>query len=299
MADRKITDLAAQTSLTGTDLMMLVRSGANYKVTVANMITSILSDHLADATDAHDASSISVLDTGGNFTGTDVEAVLAEIFAAGATTGWVSDSANTWTRTGNQTFTVSGDRTAVFSKGTRLQWTQTTVKYGVVVASSHAAGTTTVTIATNTDYVLTAAAISANSYSYAANPQGYPAYFNYTPTWKSTGTQPALGNGTLVGFFTMVGARVSVRIEFTVGSTSTFGTGFYTWSLPITAVFSTAGTAWVNDNGTAEFNARAYAATVDLGIQVQNGAATAYPQPTVPFTWATGDQVQAGLEYVA
>jgi len=35
--------------------------------------------HIADATDAHDASAISVLDTGGNFTGTDVEAVLAEL----------------------------------------------------------------------------------------------------------------------------------------------------------------------------------------------------------------------------
>jgi hypothetical protein len=42
MADRKITDLAAQTSLSGTDLMMLVRAGANYKITVANMITSII-----------------------------------------------------------------------------------------------------------------------------------------------------------------------------------------------------------------------------------------------------------------
>lgn len=36
-------------------------------------------DHIADTTDAHDASAISVLDTGGNFTATDVEAALAEI----------------------------------------------------------------------------------------------------------------------------------------------------------------------------------------------------------------------------
>lgn len=38
--------------------------------------------HTADTTDAHDASAVSVLDTGGNFTGTDVEAVLAELNAA-------------------------------------------------------------------------------------------------------------------------------------------------------------------------------------------------------------------------
>lgn len=75
-----MSELSAQTSLTGTDIMELVRSGANYKITVANMITSILADHLADTTDAHDASAISVLDTAGNFTGTNVETVLAELF---------------------------------------------------------------------------------------------------------------------------------------------------------------------------------------------------------------------------
>lgn len=41
-----------------------------------------LAGHTGDASDAHDASAISVLDTGGNFTGADVEAVLAELDAA-------------------------------------------------------------------------------------------------------------------------------------------------------------------------------------------------------------------------
>lgn len=49
-----------------------------------------LADHLADTTDAHDASAISVLDTAGNFTGTDVEAVLAELAdPANATKVWM------------------------------------------------------------------------------------------------------------------------------------------------------------------------------------------------------------------
>ena len=38
-----------------------------------------LTNHLNDAADAHDASAISVLDTGANYTATDVEGVLAEI----------------------------------------------------------------------------------------------------------------------------------------------------------------------------------------------------------------------------
>lgn len=104
MADRKITDLSAQTSLTGTDLMMLVRSGANYKITVANIITSILADHLADTADAHDASAISVLDTGNNFTGTNVETVLAELFGSIGVPNLDSDKA---TRTAGDVTTTS------------------------------------------------------------------------------------------------------------------------------------------------------------------------------------------------
>ena len=38
-----------------------------------------IASHLTDPTDAHDASAISVADTGGHFAGTDVEAVLAEL----------------------------------------------------------------------------------------------------------------------------------------------------------------------------------------------------------------------------
>lgn len=38
-----------------------------------------IAEHLADTTDAHDASAISVLDAAGNYTATDVEAVLAEL----------------------------------------------------------------------------------------------------------------------------------------------------------------------------------------------------------------------------
>lgn len=41
-----------------------------------------LAAHLADTTDAHDASAVSIADAGNNFTATDVEAALAELFAA-------------------------------------------------------------------------------------------------------------------------------------------------------------------------------------------------------------------------
>jgi hypothetical protein len=50
-------------------------------------LASAVTDHTGDATDAHDASAISVLDAAGNFTGVDVEAVLEELFDAIASGG--------------------------------------------------------------------------------------------------------------------------------------------------------------------------------------------------------------------
>ena len=216
------------------------------------------------------------------------------------TDGWVDDSAATWTRTGNQTFTVTGDRTAVFRKGAYLRWTQTTVKYGTVYSSSHAAGTTTVTIITNTDYVLTAAAISVNGYSYAATPSGFPASFAYTPTWSSTGTQPAVGNGSLTGSYLTVGTLAFVRVALVIGGTSTAGTGLYALGLPVAYVGGANGTGYVQDAGTAEYlgTSRGGITNADLAIMYQtNALGTSYWAATAPMVPAATDQAVIHATY--
>lgn len=97
------------------------------------------------------------------------------------TDGWTA-AGETWTYASASTFTISGvDVTAKYTKGTRLKFTQTTVKYAVVVASSFSTNTT-VTIAVNTDYTLANAAITDNYFSYQASPVGYPVAFNVTVT---------------------------------------------------------------------------------------------------------------------
>jgi hypothetical protein len=109
--------------------------------------------------------------------------------------GWITDT-KTWTYGSNttyaNTFTISSgiDWTTIFSKGTRIKLTQTTVKYFVVMASSFASSTTTVTINGGDDYTLTNAAISATAYSYELNPQGYPTWFNWTPTYSGWSSNP-------------------------------------------------------------------------------------------------------------
>jgi hypothetical protein len=126
----------------------------------------------------------------------DMNSVRAEIVAletAALSGGWISDPLP-WSYASASTFTVPANLTAVFTKGLRLKWTQTSQKYGVVVASSYPSGTglTTVSIAVNTDYPLTNAAISANAYSNLDNPRGWQRWFNYSPalTWTA-GTAPS------------------------------------------------------------------------------------------------------------
>jgi hypothetical protein len=73
-------------------------------------VTAAIAAHTGDTSDAHDASAISVADAGGNFTGTDVEAVLAELAAAGP--GGGPDLTTLYTDT-----TVSGAHSADAADG--------------------------------------------------------------------------------------------------------------------------------------------------------------------------------------
>jgi len=144
------------------------------------------------------------------------------------TNGWVL-SEDTWTYASATSFTISGvDRTAIFTKGTRIKLTQTTDKYFVVTSSSFSTNTT-VNITGGSDYTLANAAITNPYYSYQANPQGYPTFFNWTPTWGKSGTPPNIGNGTIVGKMMVVGSAVYYYIKVTSGSTTTFGDAYYAY----------------------------------------------------------------------
>ncbi|MFE1903803.1 hypothetical protein ACFW96_09045 [Streptomyces gardneri] len=58
---------------------------------------------------------------------------------------------------------------------------------------------------------------------------------SYTPAWTSTGTAPALGNGSLFGRYKVIGKKCTAAWEHVMGTTTTFGTGTWAWSLPFTA----------------------------------------------------------------
>lgn len=72
--DASAISFAPTGSIAATDVQAALTELDTEKATAA-----ALTAHIDDVADAHDASAISVLDTAGNYTGTDVEAVLAEL----------------------------------------------------------------------------------------------------------------------------------------------------------------------------------------------------------------------------
>lgn len=72
------------------------------------------------------------------------------------------------------------------------------------------------------------------------NQVGLPntAWTSYTPTWSSSGTQPSIGNGSLIGRYVRQGKMCSVRIALKGGSTTTVGTGGYSFALPFSAAIT-------------------------------------------------------------
>lgn len=131
---------------------------------------------------------------------------------------------------------------------------------------------------------------------------------NYTPEWTSSGTAPALSNGTLTGRYLVVHHQlVKAQIRLTMGSTTTFGTGVYFFSLPFPAStdsassYNAAGSAWALDTGTKESGGvcklESGATTFRISSAPTASGASDNWSPTTPFTWASTDVLTAWVEF--
>jgi hypothetical protein len=128
---------------------------------------------------------------------------------------------------------------------------------------------------------------------------------SFTPTWTTSGTAPALGNGTLTGRYQQRGKTVHFRIELTAGTTTTFGTGNWSFTVPNTPDTVVSQTA----------NVRAIDVSAGLAYTGQGtlfGSTTTIPQTatgasgalqtitnTVPMTWASTDSLRIWGSYQA
>ena len=115
-------------------------------------------------------------------------------------------------------------------------------------------------------------------------------------TWTAGVTNPVLGNGTLSGSYDLVAGLCTYSVSFTAGSTTTFGTGDWSFSAPFAAIGANVGSVWVLDSGTAYYVGICIINSGSSTIQCYTNAASGY-RSTVPMTWATGDQLQLTITY--
>jgi len=207
--------------------------------------------------------------------------------------GWISAN-ETWTYASATTITVPSGAAAKYAKGDKIKLTQTTVKYFYVTSIAD----TVLTVTGGTDYTVANAAITANYYSHATSPIGFPSYFNYTCVFSGTGVDA--GNLTQTSYFSINGRTVHAIIGISFGSTTNFGSGTFSFSLPVTNEAVVAGQvigiAHMRDAGTS----REIGAPVDnssTGFNIyEYGSATEIDYQN-PWTWASTDNVLADLTY--
>ena len=132
----------------------------------------------------------------------------------------------------------------------------------------------------------------------------FGAWTAYTPTWTGNTTNPALGNGTIVGAYAQIGKVVNFRILLTMGSTTTFGTGFYSFGVPVTAAagatgsYTTVGSVVALDNSTTliyEANPCLLTTTTVI-LRYQTGGLFSN---VAPVTFATSDIITIQGTYQA
>ena len=127
----------------------------------------------------------------------------------------------------------------------------------------------------------------------------FDAYSTYVPTWTATGTAPSLGNGTLAGRYMQIGKLVFVTIEFTAGSSTTFGTGGWRFTAPVTPRTSSKAIGEIRaiDTGVSEYPGFVVMEATLLRLMFS----TAVPEATVsaPFAWANTDQFHLSATYEA
>lgn len=198
--------------------------------------------------------------------------------------GWIT-TADTWVFVSAVSFKINSvDRTAIFTKGTRVSWNDGSVKYGTVASSAFSTNTT-VTLITNSDYSIANATITAPRYSYSFMPKGYPVWFNYTPTLTGWSVAPTgavyrfmvIGNacflhqnqiqGGVYGTSNTTGVKITIPVgilpldfagavcttEFDNGSALTTAGRFYVTagSTQATADTNMAGGLWTASGGKA------------------------------------------------
>lgn len=129
-------------------------------------------------------------------------------------------------------------------------------------------------------------------------------YFDFTPVWTAASVNPSLGNGTLTGRLVRTNRLVKVTMYLTIGSTTTTGTGVWTFALPASLSWMTAsklaiGSCYGLRSG-VNFQVGVSISNTDpntFGVILLSHAGGNNWGPTTPVTWASGDYVRMDVTF--
>lgn len=125
---------------------------------------------------------------------------------------------------------------------------------------------------------------------------------DFTPVWTASTTNPTLGNGTLTGRLTRTGKLVNVDIELEFGSTTSPGSGTYTFSLPaaysnLTVKKTSEGTVRGASGGTFQVGAVVVTGSPAPSFTLYHHGGGNSWGPTLPVTWASGNTIQFSVTF--
>jgi len=196
--------------------------------------------------------------------------------------------------------------TATYRKGAKVRYKDGGgYEYGTIISSSYSAPNTTVTLATNSDYAMAAATITDKYISYIENPEGFPQYFNFTPSW----TNVTVGNGTQAAIFTIKNGvlKGNVSLIWAASSPTSSISGQITLACPVSASsalvsYTTVGAAALVNAATALYMGEAVyisGGTIELRVIKTDGtyAVWSATSSTVPFSFDVDDRFTMEFSY--
>lgn len=132
------------------------------------------------------------------------------------------------------------------------------------------------------------------------------AWSTYTPSWGALTTNPVLGNGTIAGRYRQRGKTVEMQIKLTFGSTTTVGSGTYTFGLPVPFAASSSlllPARYFDSSTSVRSMGMSYGSSGASIVLAVHGSATNGALGGVtnssPYAWANGDTIEVGGLYEA
>lgn len=122
--------------------------------------------------------------------------------------------------------------------------------------------------------------------------------FAYTPVWTGSVSNPAIGNGQLFGSYSRRGEDCRARLTLSVGATTTFGSGYFKFTLPYTPADVVTGTAVLFDNSTGiAHSLPVFVPTGGVNSAILVVSGVGFCTATSPVTLATSDVIYMDLDY--